>query len=81
MSEPAANQDHPTLFILKETTGARHVVYATCDADEAVTLHEQWEHYHQESLELIECSWAKNLAGWRPIMPPDRDIEWVETGE
>lgn len=77
MCEPA-NADNPTLFILKMTTGARHVVYATCDAEEAIKVYDEWEDYHQDSLELIECSWARNMAGWRPIMPPDKDLEWAD---
>jgi ribosome biogenesis protein Tsr3 len=73
-----ANADHPTLFILKETTGPRHVVYATCDAEEAMVVYDEWEDYHKEGLELIECSWAKDMAGWRPIMPPNKDLEWAD---
>ena len=73
-----ANADNPTVFVIKATDRDKHIIYITCDAEEAVEVHEKWEEYHQDSAELIECSYAKDMAGWRPIMPPNQDLEWAD---
>lgn len=71
-----ANEDHPTLFIIKSTGESGHVVYATCDAEEAITVSDEWEELHGQPPELIECTYATDMAGWKPIVPPFEDLEW-----
>lgn len=47
------------------------------DHGQADLMLQRWEANHAASGWIVECEKVQGLEAWRPILPPNSDIDWA----
>jgi hypothetical protein len=59
-------------------TDESQILYITEDFEKADLVLRRWEASHAASAWIVECTEVQGFGGWRPIIPPNSDLEWAE---